>query len=146
MYALEIGVIAYVVLILLKTKLNGSVKAVITSVAAVVLIGMFKFDAKFWGVVLMGVSVLILAGLPWLDHSPVKSIRYRPSWHRYMYLLFGIAFLILGYLGVLPPTEGRTLVSQVCTFIYFGFFLLMPWWSTIGQFKPVPDRVTFHPH
>jgi ubiquinol-cytochrome c reductase cytochrome b subunit len=63
-----------------------------------------------------------------------------------VYLVFGIAFLILGYLGVLPPTEGRTLVAQICTFIYFGFFLLMPWWSTMGQFKPVPGRVTYHPH
>jgi ubiquinol-cytochrome c reductase cytochrome b subunit len=63
-----------------------------------------------------------------------------------VYLVFGIAFLILGYLGVLPPTAGRTLVAQVCTFIYFGFFLLMPWWSTMGTFKPVPTRVTYHPH
>jgi ubiquinol-cytochrome c reductase cytochrome b subunit len=60
--------------------------------------------------------------------------------------VFFIVFLILGYLGVQPPTETKTLVAQVCTFIYFGFFLLMPWWSTMGSFKPVPDRVTFHPH
>ena len=52
----------------------------------------------------------------------------------------------LGYLGILPPTTGRTIVAQICTFIYFGFFLLMPWWSTMGKFKPVPDRVTFKPH
>ncbi|QDZ30241.1 cytochrome bc complex cytochrome b subunit [Noviherbaspirillum sp. UKPF54] len=146
MYALEIGVIAYLVLLLTKSKLSGKVKLGATIVAAVALVGMFVFDAKFWGVVLMGVSVMILGGLPWLDHSPVKSIRYRPSWHKYVYLVFGIAFVILGYLGVLPPTEGRTLVSQVCTFIYFGFFLLMPWWSKMGSFKPVPDRVNFHPH
>ena len=112
----------------------------------VAIIGMLIFDAKFWGVVLMGVSVLILAGLPWLDHSPVKSIRYRPDWHKTVYVVFGIAFVILGYLGILPPTDMRTLVAQICTFIYFGFFLLMPWWSTMGTFKKVPDRVTFHPH
>src|SRR5690606_15260068 len=116
-----------------------------TAVIALVVIGaMLIFDAKFWGVVLMGVSVLILAGLPWLDHSPVKSIRYRPDWHKWVYVVFGIAFVILGYLGVLPPTPIGTIVSQVCTFIYFGFFLLMPWWSTIGTFKPVPSRITFH--
>ena len=146
MYALEIGVVAYVALILAKSRLSRSVKMIIAVVGALALIGMFIFDAKFWGVVLMGVSVLILGALPWLDHSPVKSIRYRPDWHKYVYLVFGVAFLILGYLGVLPPTETRTLVSQVCAFIYFGFFLLMPWWSTMGRFKPVPDRVTYQPH
>ncbi|HCY61831.1 MAG TPA: cytochrome b [Oxalobacteraceae bacterium] len=146
MYALEIGVVAYVVLVMLRTKLPSKVKGGIAIVALVALAGMFVFDAKFWGVVLMGVSVLILAGLPWLDRSPVKSIRYRPTWHKYVFAVFGIAFLILGYLGVQPPTAGRTLVSQICTFIYFGFFMLMPWWSAMGQFKPVPKRVTFHPH
>jgi ubiquinol-cytochrome c reductase cytochrome b subunit len=146
MYALEVGVLAFVALIVLKSRLNAFAKMVAIVVGIVAVIGMFIFDPKFWGVVLMGVSVLILAALPWLDHSPVKSIRYRPTWHKYVYWVFGIAFLILGYLGVLPPTEGRTLVAQICTFIYFGFFLLMPWWSAMGRFKPVPDRVTFHPH
>ena len=146
MYALEIGVIAYVALVVLKTRLSGGIKILIAVIGIVAVIGMFIFDAKFWGVVLMGASVLILAGLPWLDHSPVKSIRYRPSWHGYVYLVFGIAFLALGYLGVQPPTTVGTLVAQVCTFIYFGFFLLMPWWSTMGRFSPVPDRVTFQPH
>jgi ubiquinol-cytochrome c reductase cytochrome b subunit len=146
MFALELGVVAFVLLILFKSRLSSFVKTVAAVVGLVVVAGMFILDPKFWGVVLMGVSVLILAGLPWLDHSPVKSIRYRPDWHKYVYLVFGIAFLILGYLGVLPPTEGRTLVAQICTFIYFGFFLLMPWWSTMGRFKPVPDRVTYHPH
>ena len=118
----------------------------IAAVALVAVAGMFIFDAKFWGVVLMGVSVMILAGLPWLDQSKAKSIRYRPDWHMWVYLVFGAAFLVLGYLGILPPTDGRTLVAQICTFIYFGFFLLMPWWSAMGKFKPVPSRVTFHPH
>ncbi|MGE5621988.1 MAG: cytochrome b [Bacillota bacterium] len=146
MYALEIGVVAYLVLLLTKSRLSGSAKLAATIIAAVALVGMFIFDPKFWGVVLMGVSVLILGGLPWLDHSPVKSIRYRPQWHKYVYIVFGIAFVILGYLGVLPPTEGRTLVSQVCAFIYLGFFLLMPWWSAMGTFKSPPDRVNYHPH
>ena len=146
MYWLIAGVLGYVALIFLKSKLSGTVKMAIAGGALVAVAGMFIFDAKFWGVVLMGVSVMILAGLPWLDLSPVKSIRYRPSWHLYVYIVFGIAFLILGYLGVLPPTAGRTLVAQICTFIYFGFFMLMPWWSTMGTFKPVPKRVTFHPH
>ena len=116
-------------------------------VGALVLIALLKtFDAKFWGVVVMGAAVIILFFLPWLDNSPVKSIRYRPGWHKVMYGIFVVFFFILGYLGMLPPSDGKTLVAQIGTMFYFGFFLLMPWWSTIGTFKPVPDRVTFHPH
>jgi len=107
---------------------------------------MHGLDAKFWGVVVMGGSVLIMAFLPWLDDSPVKSIRYRPDWHLYVYVVFVVFFLILGYLGVQPPSAGGTLVSQVGTLFYFGFFLVMPWWSRLGTPKPVPDRVTFHAH
>ena len=99
-------------------------------------------DAKVWGVVAMGVSNVIFFFLPWLDRSPVKSIRYRPALHKYIYALFVACFLILGYLGTLAPTDGRTLVSQICTVIYFAFFLGMPWWSRMGEFKPVPARVT----
>ena len=146
MYALMLGVIGYAALIVLKTRLPELIKKAVMGVAGVVVIAMVVFDAKFWGVVLMGVSVLILAGLPWLDLSPVKSIRYRPDWHKIVYLVFGIVFVILGYLGVQAPTPVGTLVSQIGTFIYFGFFLLMPWWSRMGEFKPVPNRVTFQPH
>jgi ubiquinol-cytochrome c reductase cytochrome b subunit len=146
MYALIVGVAAYVALIMLKSRLSGAIKLVAAVIGLVVIVGMLFLDAKFWGVVLMGASVVILALMPWLDHSPARSIRYRPTWHKYVYILFGIAFVALGYLGVQPPTATRTLVSQICTFIYFGFFLLMPWWSRAGQFKPVPSRVTFHPH
>jgi ubiquinol-cytochrome c reductase cytochrome b subunit len=63
-----------------------------------------------------------------------------------VYIAFGICFLILGYLGVQAPTAGRTLVAQICTIFYFGFFLLMPWWSKMGEFRPVPVRVNFKPH
>jgi ubiquinol-cytochrome c reductase cytochrome b subunit len=146
MYALIAGTAAYVLLIMLKTKLNSSIKTATAIIGLVMIAGMLIFDAKFWGVVLMGVSVLILAPMPWLDHSPVKSIRYRPDWHKWVYIVFGIAFVILGYLGVKPPSPVAERLAQVCTFIYFAFFLLMPWWSKMGTFKPVPDRVTFHPH
>jgi ubiquinol-cytochrome c reductase cytochrome b subunit len=104
------------------------------------------FDAKFWGVVMMGAGVLILFFLPWLDHSPVKSIRYRPSWHKYVYGAFVVWFLILGWLGVEPPSPLKTLLAQIGTIYYFGFFLLMPWWSRLGEFKPVPERVVFQAH
>jgi len=120
---------------------------VITVVAAVIAIALLKtFDAKFWGVVVMGGAVIILFFLPWLDQSPAKSIRYRPSWHKSVYGVFVSFFLILGYLGIQPPSAFGTLVAQVGTLFYFGFFLLMPWWSRLGTFKPVPDRVTFAAH
>ena len=146
MIALILGVIAYAALTVFKTRLSTLIKNGVMIIAVVVVVAMMVLDAKFWGVVLMGVSVMILAALPWLDYSPAKSIRYRPDWHKYVYIVFGITFIVLGYLGILPPTEGRTLVAQIGTLIYFGFFLLMPWWSTMGTFKKVPDRVTFHPH
>ena len=118
-----------------------------TLVAAVVAILLLKtFDAKFWGVVVMGGAVVILFFLPWLDNSPVKSIRYRPTWHKYLYGIFVVFFAVLGYLGIKPPSDVGTLIAQAGTIFYFGFFLLMPWWSRIGEFKPVPDRVTFQSH
>ena len=114
---------------------------------AIVAIALLKtFDAKFWGVVVMGGAVVILFFLPWLDRSLVRSIRYRPDWHKYVYGVFVLFFLFLGYLGTQPPTAWGTYVSQVGTLYYFGFFLLMPWWSRLGTFKPVPERVVFHAH
>jgi ubiquinol-cytochrome c reductase cytochrome b subunit len=131
---------------LVKGKGTGQTKVAML-VGAAVLIGLLKtFEAKFWGVAVMGGAVVILAGLPWFDKSPVKSIRYRPGWHKIVYGVFVINFCILGYLGVQPPSEIGNVVSQVGTLLYFGFFVLMPFWSQIGTFKPVPDRVTFTPH
>jgi ubiquinol-cytochrome c reductase cytochrome b subunit len=105
-----------------------------------------RLDPKLWGVVLMALSTTIFFALPWLDQSPVRSIRYRPGWHRIVMGIFVAAFVVLGYLGMNPPTPGRTLVAQVCAVCYFGFFFLMPWWSRMGTFKPVPERVTFAGH
>ena len=116
-------------------------------VGAIVVIGLLKtFDAKFWGVVVMGGAVIILFFLPWLDHSPVKSIRYRAGWHKYLYAVFVVFFVVLGYLGIQPPSEVGTLIAQIGTLYYFGFFLLMPWWSRLGEPKPVPSLVTFEAH
>ncbi len=134
------------VLNLIKGKGTGQTK-IAGLVGAAVLIGLLKvFEAKFWGVAVMGGAVVILAGLPWFDKSPVKSIRYRPGWHKIVYGVFVVNFVILGYLGVQPPSEIGGIVSQVGTLLYFGFFVLMPWWSQLGTFKQVPDRVTFKPH
>jgi ubiquinol-cytochrome c reductase cytochrome b subunit len=116
--------------------------AILVALAA----GFFFFDAKFWGVMVMGGSVVIFFFLPWLDNSPVKSIRYRPQGQKYIYGLFVVTFVVLGYLGIQPPSPIGEKVSQLGTLIYFGFFLAMPWWSKMGQFKPVPSRVNFVAH
>ena len=117
------------------------------AIAALVAVFLLKtFDAKFWGVCVMGGAVIILFFLPWLDRSLAKSIRYRPSWHKYFYGVFVFFFLILGYLGSQPPSAAGNVVSQIGTLVYFGFFLLMPWWSRVGTFKPVPERVTYAAH
>jgi ubiquinol-cytochrome c reductase cytochrome b subunit len=104
------------------------------------------FDPKLWGVVLMGLSVMTFFALPWLDRSPVKSMRYRPTWHRVLLMAFAVVFIVLGFLGTLPPDPIRTTFAQIGTILYFAFFYLMPWWSRAGSFKPVPDRVSFAAH
>jgi ubiquinol-cytochrome c reductase cytochrome b subunit len=146
MYALVLIVALAAVLAIVKGGLGTKGKGAVAVGALVGIALMLGIDAKFWGVVVMGGAVIILFFLPWLDNSPVKSIRYRPSWHKYLYGLFVIVFLILGYLGVQPPSPIGERVSQVGTLFYFGFFLLMPWWSGLGEPKPVPSRVTFEAH
>ncbi|HMR68886.1 MAG TPA: cytochrome bc complex cytochrome b subunit [Rubrivivax sp.] len=125
---------------------GGAAKAAVVVAAVVAAVLLKTFDAKFWGVVVMGGAVVIMFFLPWLDRSPAKSIRYRPGWHKAMFGAFVVVMFVLGYLGIKAPSEIGTLVSQIGTLFYFGFFVLMPWWSRIGEFKPVPDRVTFKPH
>jgi ubiquinol-cytochrome c reductase cytochrome b subunit len=106
-------------------------------------------DAKFWGVVAMGAGVVILAFLPWLDRSPVKSIRYRGPIFKTLLVFFVFSFLILGFLGTKPPEYAffgvipGAPVAQLMTLYYFLFFLTMPWWSKVDKCKPVPERVTF---
>lgn len=139
------GVIAFGVLAFLTAKCKAY-KLGVPAVAAALVLGFIAFEAKFWGVVLMGAAVLILFTLPWIDQSPVRSIRYRPGWHKWLYGIFFVNFFVLGYLGILPPSPVGSVVSEIGTVIYFGFFLLMPWWSRMGEFKPVPERVTFEAH
>ncbi|WPB57616.1 cytochrome bc complex cytochrome b subunit [Xylophilus sp. GOD-11R] len=146
MYALIAAVVAATAFTVVKSRLALFFKALMVLVALGVVAMMLSIDAKFWGVVVMGGAVIILFFLPWLDHSPVRSIRYRPNWHKYLYGIFVVDFLVLGYLGVQPPSDLGGRVSQLGTFYYFGFFLLMPWWSRQGTFKTPPDRVVFKPH
>ena len=97
---------------------------------------------KFLGVVAMGAAIFMLFLVPWLDRSPVKSIRYRGPLNRIALALFVVSFLGLGYLGTQPVSELYTLIARVLAVLYFLFFLAMPVYTKIDRTKPVPDRVT----
>ena len=137
---------ALVLGLVIKNAKDLRIKGACATILVALALGFFFFDAKFWGVVIMGGSVVILFFLPWLDKSPVRSIRYRPDFHKYIYGAFIISFVILGYLGIKPPSPIFEKISQICTIYYLAFFFAMPWWSKMGTFKPVPDRVNFVAH
>ncbi|PTQ81202.1 ubiquinol-cytochrome c reductase cytochrome b subunit [Nitrosospira multiformis] len=111
------------------------------SMLRAVTVNFLWIDAKLWGIVLMGGSVAIFALLPWLDRSPVKSIRYKGPIFKFALTLFVISVLVLGWLGTKSPTPLYTLLAQIFTVIYFAFFILMPWYSKIDKTKPEPTRV-----
>jgi ubiquinol-cytochrome c reductase cytochrome b subunit len=96
----------------------------------------------FLGVVAMGAAIAVLFVLPWLDRSPVRSMRYKGNLSKIALLLFVVAFCILGYLGVVVATPERTLWARILTAVYFLYFLLMPFYTSIESTKPVPERVT----
>ncbi len=98
--------------------------------------------SAFPGVVAMFAAILIMFVLPWLDRSPVKSIRYKGTLYKVMLGLFVIDFIMLGFLGTQPTTNLYKFLSQVGTTYYFLFFLLMPIYSKMDKTKPVPERVT----
>ncbi len=98
--------------------------------------------SAFPGVVAMFASILIMFFLPWLDRSPVKSIRYKGMITKVMLGLFVLDFIMLGFLGTQATTDLYKLLAQIGTIFYFAFFLLMPIYSKIDQTKPVPERVT----
>ena len=110
---------------------------------------LFGVDAKVWGVVAMGLSIFLLFLLPWLDRSPVKSIRYRGRTYKVMLTLFVIAFIILGYMGMKHPDHTDLFLfknvrwAQLGTLVYFAFFFSLPFYSKREKTKPVPERVTF---
>ena len=103
---------------------------------------LFGVPAKFWGFVVMAGAIVIPAVLPWLDRSPVKSIRYKGMFSKVMLGLFVVSFFILGYLGPIAPSDRATLLAQICTAVYFSYFMLMPWYTRVEKTKPVPERVT----
>jgi ubiquinol-cytochrome c reductase cytochrome b subunit len=97
---------------------------------------------KLGGFITMAAAIAVLFVLPWLDRSPVRSIRYKGIISRIAILVFVACFIILGYLGVKAPTPGRTLLAQICTILYFGYFVGIYFWTRYETTKPEPDRIT----
>jgi len=99
---------------------------------------------KLGGVILMGGAIVVLFLLPWLDRCEVKSIRYRGWIYKFALGCFTVSFLALGWLGLLPAEGIYTTLARIFTAIYFAFFILMPWYTSIEKTKPVPERLTWH--
>src|ERR1700686_4363396 len=96
------------------------------------------------GVMVMGAAIVVLFFMPWLDRSPVRSIRYRGPLYKIMLAIFVLSFISLGICGLKPPAGIYPTLAKVCTILYFAFFLLMPWYTKFDSVKPVPERVTGH--
>jgi ubiquinol-cytochrome c reductase cytochrome b subunit len=99
---------------------------------------------KLWGAVLMAGAMLLFVFLPWLDRARVKSIRYRGWIYKFALATFVVSFLVLGWLGTQPAGGLYLRAAQFFSILYFAFFLLMPYYTTIDKTKPVPDRVVYH--
>ena len=101
---------------------------------------------QIWGVIVMFAAIVVLFFLPWLDRSPVKSIRYRGPLYKTALALFAISFVVLAYCGMQPVSSVLEWTSRVGTLVYFLFFALLPWYSRIDKTRPEPQRVTYHAH
>ena len=97
---------------------------------------------KLLGVIAMGAAIAVLFVLPWLDRSPVRSWRYKGIVSRIYIVIFGFNFALLTWLGTQPATELLTLIAQIASVIYFGYFAFLPVAPKIEKTKPVPERVT----
>lgn len=98
-------------------------------------------NSKLLGFITMASAIVVMFFLPWLDRSPVKSIRYKGLFSRVAMIVFAAVFIILGNLGLKHPSDARTALAQVCTVLYFAFFLGMPFWTTREKTLPEPERV-----
>ncbi|MFZ1100456.1 MAG: cytochrome bc complex cytochrome b subunit [Steroidobacteraceae bacterium] len=101
---------------------------------------------KELGALLMGLSLASYLFLPWLDRSPVKSMRYKGWLSRTALAVFAVSCLVLGYLGLQPPQGVYVVLARIFMVLYFAFFWLMPIYSRIERVKPVPERVVYHAH
>ena len=112
------------------------------SMLRAVTIPLFGIDAKFWGMLVMFGAIGILFVLPWLDKSPVKSMRYKGRLSRFALLMFVVSFITLGYLGTQAVSPGKTLLAQVMTLVYFTYFFAMPWYTRVESTSEPPKRLT----
>jgi len=101
---------------------------------------------QVWGVLVMFAAIAVLFFLPWLDRSPVKSVRYKGPVTKFALATFAVTMVVLGLCGMKPPVGIYPSLAKIFTVVYFAFFLLMPWYSRLDRTKPVPRRVTFHAH
>ncbi len=97
---------------------------------------------KLMGVGAMGAAIVVLFFLPWIDRCKVKSIRYRSVIYKVNLAVFAVTFVVLGWLAMQAVTDTITLMSQLFTFLYFAFFVVLYVTSKNETTKPVPDRVT----
>ena len=146
LYVLMAIDVAWMALALVTIR-NQLMKMAALGVGGVALVGLFFLEAKLWGVILMIAALAAFFVLPWIDRSPVKSVRYRGWMYKLALGLFALAFVILGYLGV-KSTDAVDLFlfknviwAQTFTVVYFLFFLLMPWYTAWDSTKPEPERV-----
>jgi ubiquinol-cytochrome c reductase cytochrome b subunit len=97
---------------------------------------------QFIGVGLMGLALFFLFLLPWLDKSPVRSMRYKGRYSRLSLFFFIISFLLLGYLGTMPVTATRLILARMAVVMYFAYFILMPYYTQRETCYLVPMRIT----
>lgn len=96
---------------------------------------------KLGGVLMMFGSIAILFVLPWLDRSPVRSMRFRPI-AKWLFLLWTVNFFVLMYCGGKPAEEPYVTVSRFATAYYFGYFLvILPLLAKIERPLPLPESI-----
>lgn len=113
---------------------------------------LFGINAKSWGLIAMAGAIVVLYLVPWLDRNPIRSIRYKGWISKICFILFGLDFLFLGYLGTQEATDLAKLMAQIGEVYYFLFFFLVlpfahrlenvPYIGRFEQPKPVPERIT----
>jgi ubiquinol-cytochrome c reductase cytochrome b subunit len=96
---------------------------------------------KLFGVIFVGLAIAFLFVMPWLDRSPVRSIRYRGMWSKIAISILVISFIMLSALGTMPLTTTNVLLSRIFLTLYFLFFITMPIYTTYEKCKPLPTRV-----
>jgi ubiquinol-cytochrome c reductase cytochrome b subunit len=102
----------------------------------------FFIDSKLGGVIAFAGSILVLFFVPWLDTSKVRSGTFRPVF-KWFYWLFVINFVVLMYLGSVPPEGIYTLIGKLCTAYYFIYFLVvLPLLGRLETPRPLPTSIS----